>query len=88
MFTIENSDEIKYSFECHFSVKDFNSKEYERVKGKRILLLMFEKVIIKTYQTILDELANVLPGVGIGNLVDFVGVQPNLVFATFHYTSG
>ena len=31
MFTIENSDEIKDSFECHFSVKDFNSKEYERV---------------------------------------------------------
>ena len=28
-------------------------------------------------QTILGELANVLPGVGIGNFVDFVGIQPD-----------
>ena len=89
LFRIENSDEIKPSLECQFSVKEFNSKEHDCVEGKYyILLFMFRQVITKTYQTVLDELANVLPGVGIGNLVDFVGVQPNLVFATFHYTSG
>ena len=29
-------------------------------------------------KTILDELADVLAGVGIGNLVDLVGIQPHL----------
>ena len=39
-------------------------------------------------QTVLDELADVLPGVGIGNLVDLVGIQPDFVFAAFHHGSG
>jgi len=39
-------------------------------------------------KTILDELADVLAGVGIGNLVDLVGIQPHLVLATFHDASG
>merc|ERR1719304_34505 len=39
-------------------------------------------------QTILDELADVLTRVGVGNLVDLVGIQPHLVLATFHDVSG
>ena len=38
-----------------------------------------------TYETILDELANVLPGVGVGDLVDFIGIQPDFVLAAFHH---
>merc|ERR1719427_682684 len=34
--------------------------------------------------TILDQLPDILPGVGVGNLVDLIGVKPDLVFATFH----
>jgi len=37
-------------------------------------------------ETVLDELANVLPGVGIGDLVDLIGIQPDLVAATFQNT--
>lgn len=32
-----------------------------------------------------DELANCLAGVGIGDLVDFVGVEPDFAFATVRY---
>jgi hypothetical protein len=41
---------------------------------------------VETYETVLDELADVLPGVGVGNLVDLVRIQPDFVFATFHDT--
>uniref|UniRef100_A0AAR2LNX5 Globin family profile domain-containing protein n=1 Tax=Pygocentrus nattereri TaxID=42514 RepID=A0AAR2LNX5_PYGNA len=34
------------------------------------------------YQTILHQLADLLTGVGIGNLIGFVGVQPDLLLAT------
>merc|ERR1712071_232021 len=37
-------------------------------------------------QTILNQLSDVLAGIGVGNLVDFVRVKPNLPFATFHNT--
>lgn len=37
-------------------------------------------------KAILLELPDVLAGVGVGNFADLVGVQPNLVFATFHDT--
>merc|ERR1719264_734809 len=37
---------------------------------------------------ILDQLADVLARVGVGNLVNLVGIQPNLVLATFHDASG
>ena len=30
------------------------------------------------HETVLDELADVLPRIGVGNLVDLVGVQPDL----------
>ena len=40
------------------------------------------------HETILDQLANILPGIGVGNLVDFVGVQPNLVLAALHHAGG
>ena len=39
-------------------------------------------------QTVADELTDVLAGVGIGDLVDLVGVEPDLLFATFHDTGG
>jgi len=39
-------------------------------------------------QTILDQLADVLPRVGIGDLVDFVGVEPDLVLAAAHHACG
>ena len=39
-------------------------------------------------QTVADELTDVLAGVGIGDLVDLVGVKPDLLFATFHDTGG
>merc|ERR1719402_1412187 len=35
-------------------------------------------------KTILDQFSNILPGVGISNLIDFIRVKPNLIFATFH----
>jgi len=40
------------------------------------------------YETILDELADVLARVGVGNLVDLIGIQPHLVLATFHDACG
>merc|ERR1719394_1435046 len=39
-------------------------------------------------KTILDELADVLARVGVGNLVDLVGVQPLLVLAALHDAGG
>ena len=38
-------------------------------------------------KTILDELADVLAGVGIGNLVDLVGIQPHLKMHEGHIGS-
>uniref|UniRef100_A0A1W7R4X6 Secreted protein n=1 Tax=Aedes albopictus TaxID=7160 RepID=A0A1W7R4X6_AEDAL len=35
-------------------------------------------------QTILDQLADALAGVGVSNLVDFVRIQPDLLLATSH----
>merc|ERR1719422_268408 len=35
-------------------------------------------------KTILNQLPDVLPGVGISDLIDLIGVKPDLVFATFH----
>merc|ERR1719312_139394 len=34
-------------------------------------------------ETVLDQLAHILAGVGVADLGDLVGVQPNLIFATF-----
>ena len=36
------------------------------------------------HKTILDKFADVLPGVGIGDLIDFIGIKPDLVLAAFH----
>ena len=49
-----------------------------RVHGHRLL----------DHKTILDQLADILPGVGIGNLVDLVGIEPDLVAAALHHRSG
>merc|ERR1719187_1971313 len=35
-------------------------------------------------QTVLDQLPDVLTGVGVSDLVDLVGIKPNLVLTTFH----
>jgi len=40
------------------------------------------------HETILDKFADVLPGVGIGDLIDFIGIKPDLVLAAFHNRSG
>ena len=40
------------------------------------------------HETVLDELADVLPRVGVRNLVDLVGVKPDLVAAALHHRSG
>ena len=45
-------------------------------------------LIIFTYKTILDKFADVLPGVGIGDLIDLIGIKPDLVLAAFHNRSG
>ena len=37
---------------------------------------------------LLDKFADVLPGVGIGDLIDFIGIKPDLVLAAFHNRSG
>merc|ERR1719278_340116 len=34
-------------------------------------------------ETVLDQLAHILSGVGVADLGDLVGVQPNLIFAAF-----
>jgi hypothetical protein len=39
-------------------------------------------------QTIADELSDVLTGVGIGNLVDFIRIKPDLLFTAFHHGCG
>jgi len=39
-------------------------------------------------QTILNELANVLARVGVGDLVGFIGIEPNLSLATFEDAGG
>ena len=40
------------------------------------------------HKTVLDELADVLPRVGVGNLVDLVGIEPDLVAAALHRRGG
>ena len=40
------------------------------------------------HKTIIDKFADVLPGVGIGDLIDFIGIKPDLVPAAFHNRSG
>merc|ERR1719323_1221343 len=38
-------------------------------------------------KTILDQLPDVGSRVGVGNLVDLIGIKPNLLFSTFHNIS-
>ena len=40
------------------------------------------------HETVLDELTDVLPRVGVRNLVDLVRVEPDLVAAALHHRSG
>ncbi len=42
----------------------------------------------RTSLSYLDKLPDVLPGVGVGDLVDLVGVQPDLVLAALHHARG
>jgi len=39
-------------------------------------------------QTVVDQLADVLARVSVGNLVDLVGVEPDLLFAALHDAGG
>jgi len=39
-------------------------------------------------QTILDESSHLMPRVGVGNVLVFIGVQPDLVFAALHDSGG
>jgi hypothetical protein len=39
-------------------------------------------------EAVLDKLADILPRVGVGDLVDLIGVEPDLVFAALHDRSG
>ena len=42
-------------------------------------------VRLANYVAILDQLAEVLAGVGVGNLVDLVGVKPDLALAALEH---
>ena len=39
-------------------------------------------------QTVLDETTDVLPGVGVGDLVDLIRIEPDLVLATLEHLGG
>ena len=39
-------------------------------------------------ETVLEQLADVLSGVGEGNLSDFIGVDPNSLLAALEHVSG
>lgn len=39
-------------------------------------------------KAIADHFANTLPGIGVRNFVDFIGVEPDLALAAAHYGRG